>query len=146
MRKKWILLASLLLALSLAACGGQADQGEGKQLTPITFVLDYTPNTNHTGLYIALEKGYFEDAGLDVRVVQPPEDGAEALVGAGRGEFGVSYQDYLPPAFIGKTPLDITVVAAVLQHNTSGIMSRAGEGMDRPRGLEEKNTLPGIFR
>ena len=43
-------------------------------------MLDWTPNTNHTGLYVAQANGYFEEAGLEVEIVQPPEDGAEVLV------------------------------------------------------------------
>ena len=104
----------------------------------ITFVLDWTPNTNHTGLYVAQEKGYFEEAGLEVEIVQPPEDGAEALVASGKADFGVSFQDTMAPALAGENALPITAVAALVQHNTSGIISRAGEGMDTPKGLEGK--------
>ena len=132
---------ALVMALSLAACGpkdapsgsGSADQAD---LQEITFVLDWTPNTNHTGLYAAMANGYFEDAGLKVQVVQPPEDGAEVLVASGRAQFGVSFQDYIAPALVGEEPLGITAVAAILQHNTSGIVSRQGEGMNSPKGLE----------
>ncbi len=158
--KLWKRAAALtmaaMLTLSLAACGSQeqnttpeaqtqtkeeapkeeAPKEEPKDLEKITFVLDWTPNTNHTGLYVALEKGYFKDAGLEVEVVQPPEDGAEMLVASGRAQFGVSFQDYIAPAISGDTPLGITAVAALVQHNTSGIISRKGEGMDTPKGLE----------
>ena len=48
--------------------------------TTITVVLDWTPNTNHTGLFVAEENGYFAEEGLDVKFVQPPEDGATSLV------------------------------------------------------------------
>ncbi len=131
------LALALVLALSLVACGGtKNDTQPDEKLEEITFVLDWTPNTNHTGLYVALEKGYFKDAGLDVKVVQPPEDGAEMLVASGRAQFGVSFQDYLAAAYTGETPLDITAVAALIQHNTSGIVSRKGEGMDSPKGME----------
>ena len=143
-KRSLALLLALVFALSLVACGGQPSQeqddaeaeGDGEELKEITFVLDWTPNTNHTGLYVALEKGYFEDAGLKVTVVQPPEDGAEVLVASGKAQFGVSFQDYIAPGLIGDSPLGITAVAAIIQHNTSGIVSRAGEGMDRPKGLE----------
>ena len=104
----------------------------------LRIVLDWFPNTNHTGIYVALANGYFEEAGLDVQVVQPPEDGAVALVASGKAQFGVSFQDSLAPAFVGDSPMPVTAVAAVIQHNTSGIVSRAGEGMDTPRGLEGK--------
>lgn len=142
--KKRILAVLLAAALtgSLAGCSGKpedegkTDQGSGKELTKLTFVLDWTPNTNHTGIYVAQEKGYFADAGLEVEIVQPPEDGAEVLVASGKAQFGVSFQDSLMPAFTGEDALPVEAVAAVLQHNTSGIVSRKGEGMDRPKGLE----------
>ena len=58
------------------------------------------------------------------------------LVASGKAQFCVTFQDSLAPAFSGEEPLPITAVAAVIQHNTSGILSRKGEGMDRPSGLE----------
>lgn len=122
---------ALLLALSLAACGG----GDGGGLTEVTLCLDWTPNTNFTGLYVAQAKGWFEEAGLKVSIVQPPEDGATAICAAGQVEFAVTAQDSIASAFALETPLEVTAVAALLQHNTSGIISRAGEGMDRPAGL-----------
>jgi len=135
LKKLLSLLLCFTLLFCLAACG---EKEADTELMPITVVLDWTPNTNHTGLYVALEKGYFADAGLDVRIVQPPEDGAEVLVGSGKAQFGVSFQDYIAPALIGEEPLPITAVAALIQHNTSGIVSRAGEGIDTPKGLEGK--------
>ncbi len=124
------ILMILVMVLAITACKSTD--------AAITLVLDWTPNTNHTGIYVALAKGYFEDAGLKVEVVQPPEDGAEVLVASGKAQFGVSFQDYIAPALIGEEPLPITAVAAILQHNTSGIISRKGEGMDTPKGLEGK--------
>ena len=79
MKKK--LLAGLLAisaVLSLAGCGEKKapeKETDDTAKEKITFVLDWTPNTNHTGLYVAREKGYFEEAGLEVEIVQPPEDG-----------------------------------------------------------------------
>lgn len=140
--KKRVLAMVLAVAAvcSLTACGNserKKAQGE-KELTKITFVLDWTPNTNHTGLYVAEEKGYFEDAGLDVEIVQPPEDGASALVASGKAQFGIDFQDSIAPAFASDSPLPVTAVATLIQHNTSGIISRKGEGMDRPKGMEGK--------
>ena len=131
--KKWmVFLLSLMFAGSLAGCGIFT----GKQNQVITIVLDWTPNTNHTGIFVAQAKGYFEAAGVTVEVVQPPEDGAVPLVASGKAQFGVSFQDALAPAFVGEAAMPVTAVAAMIQHNTSGILSRAGEGMDTPRGLE----------
>jgi len=134
LKRIFTLILTLVMLLTLAGCGAD----NNSDLKKITFVLDWTPNTNHTGLYVALEKGWFEEAGLSVEVVQPPEGGAEMLVGSGKAQFGVSFQDYLAPALMGKDALPITAVAAVIQHNTSGIVSRKGEGMHTPKGLEGK--------
>lgn len=125
-----LLLASLIL-LSLCAC---AKNEKGK--SDITVVLDWTPNTNHTGLYVALEKGYYEEAGLNVTIQQPPEDGAASLVASGKAQFGVDFQDYLAPAYASDSPLPVTAVAALIQHNTSGIISTKDKGIDSPKKLE----------
>ena len=129
----------------LTACGGQnaadtaaASTAAAGDATKLTFVLDYTPNTNHSGVYVAIAKGFYADEGLDVEVVQPPEDGADALVGTGKAQFGMGYQDVMANYLGSDDPLPVTAVAATIQHNTSGIMSRAGEGIDRPRGMEGK--------
>ena len=92
-------------SLALAACGsydnsGAADAAKGSAsgsaaagdsgLTKVSFCLDYTPNTNHTGIYVALNKGYFKDAGLDVTVIQPADGSAEQVIGSGQAQFGIS--------------------------------------------------------
>ncbi len=136
------ILTAAVLAASLTACAGNGNQAvntETSDLKKVTFVLDWTPNTNHTGLYVAKEKGYFKDAGLEVDIVQPPEDGAEVLVASGKAQFGMSFQDSMAPALVGENALPITAVAAVIQHNTSGIISRKGEGLASPKGMEGKN-------
>lgn len=138
--KKRILsvILALTLVIGLAACGSEkgADTKEEKEL--ITFVLDWTPNTNHTGIYVAEKMGYFGEAGLEVEIVQPPEGGAELLVGTKEAQFGVSFQDSLLPVLVGDHTIPIEAVAAILQHNTSGIISREGEGIETPKGMEGK--------
>ena len=159
MKKKIIaaVMAASMLALTAAGCGNAGNSSAGsstgnsssatadeattkanKENAKITFVLDWTPNTNHTGLYVAQELGYFDEAGLDVEIVQPPEDGAEALVGTGKAQFCVTFQDSMLPMIIGENKMPLSAVAALVQHNTSGIISRKGEGLDRPKGLEGK--------
>ena len=138
-KRLWSVFLVMMMVFVITGCGSDKKKSSGdKDLTKITFVLDWTPNTNHTGLYVAKEKGYFKDAGLDVDIVQPPEDGAEVLVGSGKAQFGISFQDSMASALVGDDALPIEAVAAVLQHNTSGVISRKGEGMDRPKGMEGK--------
>lgn len=126
----------------LAGCGqgqqqgsGTSSQGSGSGATKLTFCLDYTPNTNHTGIYVAKKQGLFAEEGLEVQIVQPAEDSAEALIGTGKAELGVSYQDYMANAFAGGNE-GLVAVAAVVQHNTSGIMSKGGLGVKRPAAME----------
>ena len=141
-----VILSGMLIAGIAAGCASNKSSESKSESSPeksaekskVTFVLDWTPNTNHTGLYVAQEKGYFNDEGIEVEIVQPPEDGAEMLVGSGNAQFGVSFQDSMLPAVAGENKMPVEAVAALVQHNTSGIISLKGKGMDKPKGLEEK--------
>lgn len=138
MNKKRVLAAGIAALMSVSAVGAVSVYAENEEKEKITFVLDWTPNTNHTGLYAAQSLGYFENQGLEVEIVQPPEDGADALVASGKAQFGVSFQDTMAPGVAGDNALPTTAVAALIQHNTSGIISRKGDGMDTPKGMEGK--------
>ena len=137
-------LGATAATLVLAGCGGtgsgsaSSDAGaaaDSAEKTALTFCLDYTPNTNHTGIYVAKNQGYFAEEGLDVEIVQPADGTAEGALGTGQAQFGISYQDYIAAAYdSGNTGL--TAIAAVIQHNTSGIMSRAADGITRAKEME----------
>ena len=100
-------------------------------------MLDWTPNTNHTGLFVAKELGYFKEEGLEnVEIVQPPEGSTTALIGAGGAQFGISFQDTLAKSFSSDSPVPVTAVAAIISHNTSGIISVKNKGIDSPKKLE----------
>ena len=137
------LASALAAAGSLAACGGQpAAQGTASTAATsaagaaqLTFCLDYVPNTNHTGIYVAQAKGWFAEEGIELTIVQPAEDSAEAMIGSGRAQLGVSYQDYIANVLAADAPLPVVAIAAVIQHNTSGIMSRAADGITRPSAM-----------
>lgn len=143
MNKKTNRFFAPVMALTLAAAVPavsmpltvSADDAEPEK---ITFCLDWTPNTNHTGLYVAQSLGYYEEAGLDVEIVQPPEDGAALMCASGQAQFAIEAQDTMAASLALDEPLGITAVAAVIQHNTSGIISRAGDGIDAPAGLTGK--------
>ena len=126
-----ILILCLILVLAVSC-------GKSKNNQKIKIVLDWVPNTNHTGLYVAKDLGYFKEEGLDVEIVQPPEGSTTALIGAGGAEFGISFQDTLAKSFAKENPVPVTAVAAILQHNTSGIISLKEKGIDSPKKLEGK--------
>lgn len=133
MKKIIAIMLSLVLLFGLCACLNSAD--EESDIKEITLCLDWTPNTNHTGFYVADKLGYYEEAGIKVTIVQPPEGGAEAMTAAGQAQFGISAQDSLAANFASDEPMKITAVATILQHNTSGIISRDAK---TPKDLEGK--------
>lgn len=128
----------VIMALSLVACQPKADstkQGEDG-LTEVVISLDWVPNTNHTGLYVAQEKGYFADQGLAVKIVQPSEDSASTLVANNRADFGVYFQSNMTSRLAKDVP--ITAVAAILQHNPAGLLSLKSLGAQSPKDLNGK--------
>ncbi|HEX7056054.1 MAG TPA: ABC transporter substrate-binding protein, partial [Bacilli bacterium] len=90
----------------------QATDANQNELTDVKVVLDWTPNTNHTGLYVAKEKGFFAEHGLNVDIIPPGDAGADAMVAAGQAEFGVSYQESVTQARIQGVPL--VSIAAII--------------------------------
>ena len=138
MNKKKILAAGIAAMTFLSSVGTIPVYGEKEETEKLTFVLDWTPNTNHTGLYVAQSLGYFEDQGLEVEIVQPPEDGANTLVASGKAQFGVSFQDSMAPGVAGDNALPVTAVAALIQHNTSGIISLKEKGIIERVGSDRK--------
>lgn len=139
MKKLLAVVLALALALSTGACANDqngADSNTAQDKQKVTFVLDWGANTNHTGVFVAQKLGYYEEAGLDVTIADAPEDGATALVASGGAQFGVDFQDSLAPAL--NQGLPVTAVAAIIQHNTSGIVSKKGNGITSPKGLEGK--------
>ncbi len=136
--KKRLLALGISLSLvipALTGCTGNNAKDNTGDLEKVRIVLDWTPNTNHTGLYVADKLGYFKEAGLEVEIMQPPEGSTTSLVGAGGAEFGISFQDTLAPTYASDNAIPVTAVAAIIQHNTSGIISLKETGIDSPKNL-----------
>ncbi|GIP23500.1 ABC transporter substrate-binding protein [Paenibacillus sp. J22TS3] len=149
-KKTWgLLLLICLIVMTAAGCGASkqtdnADTSAGKTATStepakqknIKVVLDWTPNTNHTGLYVAKELGYYKDAGLNVDIIQPGSGSADNMVASGAAEFGVSYQESITQARTQNVPL--VSLAAVIQHNTSGFAAPVDRKIKSPKDFEGK--------
>ena len=89
-----------------------ASDDDTKDLEDVTVILDYVANTNHTGMYVALDQGYYKDAGLNVSIVEPTEGATATLVAVGKGDFGISYQEDVTIALTSADPLPIKAIAA----------------------------------
>jgi NitT/TauT family transport system substrate-binding protein len=123
-------------AMAVVGCGGGAPSGGGARTT-LRFALDWTPNTNHTGLYVAQQKGWFTDAGLDVQILPYNQTSPDTLVSSAAADFGISFQDSFTVSKAAGA--DIISVLAVLQHWGSAIGVRADRADIRsPRDLDGK--------
>lgn len=135
------ILLIILLAVLIAGAFVLVKQGEQKKkpetLTPFTVVLDWTPNTNHTGMYVALAKGWYKEEGLDVKIL-PYVSGASpnTLVTSGKADVAVSSTESVVSSAGAGDP--VVSIAAIIQHNTSGFMARTDAGITSPKDLDGK--------
>ncbi|WP_304194493.1 ABC transporter substrate-binding protein [Peptostreptococcus stomatis] len=135
-------LVGLLAIAGLSACSGEnnaSKSGEGDKLEKVTLVLDYTPNTNHTGIYLAKEKGYYKDQGIDLEIIQPSDSDSVTLVASDKAQFGVSYQEDVTYALTReKDPLPVKAIATIIQHNTSGFAAPVEKNIKTAKDFEGK--------
>lgn len=147
-------LAAAVITMAAVTSGCSAQKGEdtGKaesvqeagegdssaELEDVTVILDYVANTNHTGMYVALDQGYYEEEGLDVKIIEPTEGATATLIAVGKGDFGISYQEDVTIALTSADPLPIKAIAAIIQHNTSGFATYADKGIHSPKDFEGK--------
>ena len=102
----------------------------------VRLALDWTPNTDHTGFYVAQANGWYKDAGVDLKILPYGTTAPEALIAAGQAECGISFQDALTFAAAGGAP--IVSVMAILQHTAQEIAVLASSDIQRPRQLDGK--------
>lgn len=139
LRKSISLVSAVILTCGLiSGCSNKNTKNQDSNLEKVTVVLDWTPNTNHTGLYVALDKGYYKEEGLDVEIVQPSDGSASTLIATGKGDFGVSYQEDVTYALTSDEPLPIKSIATIIQHNTSGFASPSSKNIKTVKDFENK--------
>lgn len=125
-----------VLAAGLTGCSsGTPAPGKTED---VTVILDYVANTNHTGMYVALDQGYYEAEGLNVNIIEPTEGATATLIAVGKGDFGISYQEDVTIALTSEDPLPIQAIAAIIQHNTSGFATYADKDIKSPKDFEGK--------
>jgi ABC-type nitrate/sulfonate/bicarbonate transport system substrate-binding protein len=129
------LFVLITLSLVLAGCGSGGNDSAAARRT-VTVVLDWTPNTNHSGVYLAKQRGLYDRAGLDVSIVEPDQAGGVAQLAAGNATFAFSYAEQVLPAREQGTP--VVSIATVLTTNTSSLVSPSDRGITRPRDLAGK--------
>ena len=141
----------LLAAVTLAACTGQQAASPSPAATPVItpsatatpltaepvrLALDWTPNTDHTGFYVAESKGWYDAAGVKLQILPYSNTVPETLMAAGQADCGISFQDSMTFAVAAGAP--IKSVMAILQHTASAIAVLASSEITRPRQLDGK--------
>lgn len=106
------------------------------KLTPMKFALDWTPNTNHTGVYVAREKGWYAAQCIDLTILPYSDVSADTLVSSGQADAGISStESIVSDAAVGQP---VVSIAAIIQHNTSALISLASSGLKSPRDFDGK--------
>jgi ABC-type nitrate/sulfonate/bicarbonate transport system substrate-binding protein len=150
-----ILATVVGMALLVAACGGSAESPTSPAgATPglptadaasptaaaepatVRLALDWTPNTNHLGFFVAQAEGWYEDAGVELDVLPYGGTAPEAIIAAGQAECGISFQDALTFAAAAGAPVVSTM--AILQHAAQEIAVLEGSSITRPKELDGK--------
>jgi putative hydroxymethylpyrimidine transport system substrate-binding protein len=113
-------LAVVLVALLLGACGEKSEDTSGVA-QPFTLTLDFYPNPDHAGIYMAQKLGYFEEAGLDV-TIQTPSDPAAPIkqVAAGQTDLAISYEPEVLLA--NEQGLDVVAVGALVDRPLTSLI------------------------
>jgi len=133
-------IIGIILAISLLGSFAHAKE-------KLNLMLDWFPNVDHLPIYVAREKGYFSDQGIEVRIISPSETSdALKLAASGNVDIAVSYQ---PQTIIAKDMgLSIKVVAPLVVHPLTTLLFLEGRGIKNPEDLSHKKigyTVPGLM-
>lgn len=110
---------------------------QSQKLQTVTLALDWTPNTNHTGVYVALAKGWYKEAEIDLKILPFSSTvSSDVLVGSKKADVGISSTEGVVSDVAAHN--SIVSIGAIIQHNTSGLVVRADSGITKPRDLDGK--------
>src|SRR6201989_374639 len=130
------MLTVLMLALALAACGEKSEEVSGER-QGFGLTLDFYPNPDHAGIYMAQKLGYFEEAGLDVSISAPAEPAAPIKqVAAGHSDLAISYEPEV--ALAREQGLDVVAVGALVDRPLTSLIWLAKSGIKGVPDLKGK--------
>ena len=108
-----------------------------QKLMKMQLALDWTPNTNHTGIYVALKNGWYADQGIDLTLLPYSSSvSPDVLVSSGKADVGISSTESIVADAAVKQP--VVSIAAIMQHNTSALVTLKSSGITRPSQLDGK--------
>src|SRR5690625_3670186 len=115
------MVAAILAPALLVGCGTASSiSDDAPDLTSVSFALDWAPNTNHVGVYVADELGYYEEAGIDLEILPYGSASVSQLISAREADFGIAGQ---APVQMGRTAgLDLISVYRVTQKDAGRLV------------------------
>lgn len=133
------MLVMLLAVSSLAACGGEGSSDDNADgLKEVDVVLDWYPNALHAFLYVAIEKGYYEEEGLKVNIRFPSNaNDAISMVAAGKADIGLYYQQDVIQARANQS-VPVKSIGAVVQGPLNIVLSLKDQNINSPEDLVGK--------
>ena len=139
-----LVLLMLGVALVISGCSNSKTTNEAGTLTKVRLPMGYIPNIQYAPFYVAVEKGYFSDAGIEIEFDYKFETDGVALVGAGELPFAVVSGEQVLLARAQGLP--VTYVAAWYQEYPVSVVAKSETGVIVPQDLAGKKIgLPGLF-
>lgn len=143
MKRKWLFrFLMVVIGIMLFGCNAVKNEtsnaNKEKELEDISIMLDWYPNAVHSAIYVAKEKGYFEDEGLNVKIEMPADTNDPLkLAATGKVDLAISYQSQILVSRAEDIP--VVSIAAFVRHSLDAIMYKTESGIQSPKDLEGKN-------
>ncbi len=133
---KIIVVIIVLLMGSILIINYQKNKSEDK-LEKVKVALDWTPNTNHSGIYVAKDQKYYQESGLDVEIIQPGQIATESLVSTNKVQFGISF---MPNLILSNenNGTQLQSIMALVGTDGSGFAARSEKKIKTPKDFENK--------
>ena len=134
----------LALAAAVTLAFGCSDDGNGdagdtpsaESPQTVSLQLDWTPNTNHIGIYVALANGWYEEAGIDLEILPYGDTNPDTLVANGQANVAISFPANV--IFSRAAGLELTSIASVLQSNPTELTVLAASDIQSPKDFDGK--------
>lgn len=123
-------------AVGLLLTKDKKDNSQAQSKQKITLALDWTPNTNHTGIYVAKQNGWYADENIDLEIIPYSTTPSDVLVSAGKADVGIGFTEGVVSSAGGDSP--VVSIATIIAHNTSSIAVRDSDNINSLAELDGK--------
>lgn len=133
----FIVLTGVLIVAGLIAKNqndSQTDKPQPKQ--KVTLALDWTPNTNHTGIYVAEQNGWYDEENIELEIVPYSTTPSDVLVSSGKADVGIGFTEGVVSSAAGDSP--VVSIATIIANNTSSVAVRASDNINSLAELDGK--------